>query len=50
MVISSCAIPSDNGNSDLSDTGKFGFDRFYEVNASFMEYLLFKPFLRFPLL
>lgn len=55
MVINSVYLlktkPSDNGSSDSFNVfGKFGYDRFYEVNVSFMEYLLLKPLLRFSLL
>lgn len=47
MVIHSVYLlkikPSDNGSDDsFNDIGKFGYDRFYEVNASFMEYVLLK--------
>lgn len=47
MVIHSVNLlkikPSDNGNDDsFNDIGKFGYDRFCEVNASFMGYILLK--------
>lgn len=44
-------LPSDNGSSDSFNVfGKFGYDKFYEVNVNFMEYLLLKPLLRYSLL
>lgn len=37
--------PSDNGSSDSFNViGKFDYDRFYEVNVSFMEYLSLNHF------